>query len=725
MSTTKKILAAGLSPLLFLTHAAGQEPGAQANQESEPRAKQQSEQPTVLPEVLVTASGGFEEDLFHVPYSAATITADELRLRARTMSEALTSQPSVMVQKTAYGQSSPYIRGLTGYHNVLLVDGVRLNHSVMRSGPNQYWSSVDLYSIDRLELLKGPQGVLYGSNAVGGVVNAVGPQPEFLDGSDGFVGGGGVFTRWSSAEDSYTIRLQGEMHSQDWSLNVGQTLQGFGDLRGGDDVGTQRNTGYDHQGTDVRLAYRLEDGVVLSMGIQHDEMDDVPRTHKTIDGLDWHGLNVGSEIYRIHDQTRDLYYLRGEWQDAGGWADAAQITLSLHRHDETRDRMKGSGGVATGGDFQGFGVDDLGFTARFEADGAWNDRWSYGVEIHRESVDSFKRKYDANGHYTSTSIQGPVAADATYTTMAVYAQNELYLSNQWSLIPGVRMSRVEVDVDRVEDPDTGLPTAFTRDFDAAVGSVRALWSRDQDLMAFAGLSQGFRAPSLYDLTSLDETSVTETPNFDLDAEKFLQFEVGGRGRDGAWSWDASAFQTWISDMIVRSPENPTGGSVLKHNNDGWVHGMEAKLAYRWSQEVQTELWGGWMDGEVDQLLPDGTEVARSTTRLMPLSARLTTRYQQHDTPWWAEAYVWAVDGQNDLSLRDERDTTRIPDTDGDGFADGTPGFTIVGVRGGYQLREGAVLTVALENVGDVDYRVHGSGVNGAGMNLIVGLDLRF
>jgi len=84
-----------------------------------------------------------------------------------------------------------------------------------------------------------------------------------------------------------------------------------------------------------------------------------------------------------------------------------------------------------------------------------------------------------------------------------------------------------------------------------------------------------------------------------------------------------------------------------------------------------------------------------------------------------------VDGQYDLSLRDERDDTRIPDTDSDGFADGTPGYTIFGVRGGYELRPGAVMTVALENVGDKDYRVHGSGVNGAGMNLIVGLDLRF
>ena len=93
--------------------------------------------------------------------------------------------------------------------------------------------------------------------------------------------------------------------------------------------------------------------------------------------------------------------------------------------------------------------------------------------------------------------------------------------------------------------------------------------------------------------------------------------------------------------------------------------------------------------------------------------------------WWAEAFVWAVDGQYDLSLRDERDTSRIPDSDGDGFADGTPGFTIIGLRSGVHLSENALLTLTLENLGNVDYRVHGSGVNGAGLNLIFGLELRF
>jgi hemoglobin/transferrin/lactoferrin receptor protein len=104
-------------------------------------------------EVLVTAPG-FGQDPLEAPYSTSEIGLRELRSLYRTVPEALGRQPGVMVQKTAHGQSSPYIRGFTGFRNLLLVDGVRLNHSVFRDGPNQYWSTIDPLTVERLELLR-------------------------------------------------------------------------------------------------------------------------------------------------------------------------------------------------------------------------------------------------------------------------------------------------------------------------------------------------------------------------------------------------------------------------------------------------------------------------------------------------------------------------------------------------------------------------------------------
>ncbi|MBN1558201.1 MAG: Plug domain-containing protein, partial [Lentisphaerae bacterium] len=110
-----------------------------------------------------------------VPYAAGLLDAETLRvaLSARTVPEALAYEPGIMVQKTAHGQGSPYIRGFTSQRTLFLVDGVRLNNAVFREGPNPYWNTVDPLSLHAVEIVRGPASVLYGSDAVGGTVRAV------------------------------------------------------------------------------------------------------------------------------------------------------------------------------------------------------------------------------------------------------------------------------------------------------------------------------------------------------------------------------------------------------------------------------------------------------------------------------------------------------------------------------------------------------------------------
>jgi hemoglobin/transferrin/lactoferrin receptor protein len=130
-----------------------------------------------------------------------------------------------------------------------------------------------------------------------------------------------------------------------------------------------------------------------------------------------------------------------------------------------------------------------------------------------------------------------------------------------------------------------------------------------------------------------------------------------------------------------------------------------------------------MDGEVEQMLDnnatgtvavDGrnyTPVNRAPDRLMPSQAMLVTRFAPEDLPWWGELSVLAIGKANELSLKDRTDSSRIPEN-------GTPGFAIFGLRGGRSIGEHTTLTLAGENLGDVDYRIHGSGLNGPGRNFI-------
>ena len=91
--------------------------------------------------IVVTASRT-AQDPFEVPRSVDVITGQQLLERMpRTLQQSLRDLPSVLVQETASGQGSPFVRGFTGYRNLLLIDGIRLNNSSFRSGPNQYWST--------------------------------------------------------------------------------------------------------------------------------------------------------------------------------------------------------------------------------------------------------------------------------------------------------------------------------------------------------------------------------------------------------------------------------------------------------------------------------------------------------------------------------------------------------------------------------------------------------
>ena len=131
---------------------------------------------------LIVTADGFEQQAFDTPYVVDVIGQDEIRdYGIRSVPEALRYTPGVLVQRTGHGQGSPYIRGFTGYRNVFLIDGVRLNNSIFRSGPNQYWNTIDPFSIERLEVIKGPSSGVYGSLSDGNHVASDFRGPGFVN----------------------------------------------------------------------------------------------------------------------------------------------------------------------------------------------------------------------------------------------------------------------------------------------------------------------------------------------------------------------------------------------------------------------------------------------------------------------------------------------------------------------------------------------------------------
>ena len=138
--------------------------------------------PVVLIDDVVVTVNRADRQEFELPRSVEVISSDSVRKKnPKSLPDLLDETTGVYVQKTNPGAGSPIIRGFVGPENLILIVGVRFNNSTFRTGPNQYLAMIDPWSVERLEVLRGPGSVMYGTDAMGGVINAVTLSPRKLD----------------------------------------------------------------------------------------------------------------------------------------------------------------------------------------------------------------------------------------------------------------------------------------------------------------------------------------------------------------------------------------------------------------------------------------------------------------------------------------------------------------------------------------------------------------
>lgn len=674
-----------------------------------------------LEEVIVTATRS-EERVLNLPYAAERIPGAALRREqmAATLPEALAETPGVLVQQTAHGQGSPFLRGFTGFRTVALVDGIRLNNSTFRDGPNQYWSTVDALAVERLEVVKGPASVMYGSDAIGGAVNALmrGPRYGF---DESVLWSGATYYRFGSAERAHLGRGEfGAAERDHWGFALGFSAKTFGDVQGGEAVGRQAHTGYDQWDADAKAEYFFSSSTKLTLAYQRTEQDDVERTHRTIYGLTWEGLARGTDLQHTFDQRRQLTYARLAHSTERG--DEFAATVSWQVQDEfqfvergNRTRQENEVDVDTlGVALQGVSPSQLG-------------KWTYGIEHYRDFVGSAQRNYNAAGALTSIGIQGPVADDATYDLLGVYVQDEIPLAERLSFTLGGRFDWAQADAGRVRDPVTGNPTSYQDDWANGVGSGRLLWHPDESerWSLYTGAAQGFRSPNLSDLTRFDiaRSGELETAAFGLEPEKFMTAEVGAKTVQKNWEAGVAYYHTLIDDLIVRTPTgNVVGGAneVTKRNaSEGWLHGIELSGRVFVGGGFALFGHGAWQEGEADSFpASTASSVRAPLSRMHPLMGLAGLRWDAFRTGFFAEVFGQAAAKQDRLSPNDQGDTQRIP-------PGGTRGWATLNFRAGYDWKGKLYLTAALENALNEDYRLHGSGYNQPGRNFKLGAEYRF
>jgi len=711
--------------LLALTPAlrAQDPPGTPPPPPGADQPQQQQQQPL---RTVVTATRS-EGDPFEVPYSTTLLDQVDLITfrQVRTIPEALREQAGISVQKTAHGQGSPKFRGQTGFQTLLLVDGIRINDSTWRSGNVEYWNHLDPYAFERFEIVRGPSGVLWGSDATTGVGHAFSKRRH--DFAPGVHVNGGALFRYATAEKSAVSHFELDGNASDFGWHVGITYKDFDDLKAGRDVGVLPDTGYTGADGDLSLVWRLSERSRLTFAAQHDTLRDVPRTHSTTANVGWRGITAGSDVIREHTHRRWLTYLKYEAEDTGGLFDDFWVTFAFKQRYEREHRLRSNGRRT----FQTSQVDTPAIVAQGVLDTAFGEL-TVGVDWYHDMVDSEQREHDGSGNLLSALPRGVVAGDARYDLAGIFLQDRIGIGEDTELTLGARYQYVNLSADDVAAPGITTVDHVSDHWHAVTGSMRLLHRLNERVRLFGGLTQGFRAPNLSDTTRLDvaRTNELEIPATDLDPEYSLTAELGARYRDDIVHVSVTGYHSWVKDQIGRFRTGGMSGGqflVTKDNvGDGWYTGLELEggIALGWLCEC-LENWSlvGMVDyvtGRVDQVDSSGTLVHNRPGAMPPVSGRIGLRWDDPRDRAGFELFTLLarhVDPSR-YTESDAQNTSRIP-------PDGLPGYAVLGVRGFYRVTDKTTVSAAVENLNDVDYRIMDSGLNEPGTNAVFTVETRF
>ena len=663
----------------------------------------------------VTVAERIPVDPFESARSVVVKDAEVLAEEApRTVPEALWGAPGVFVQQTNHGGGSPILRGMIGPQNLILIDGVRLNNSVYRTGPLQYLNLIDPLSVSGIEVLRGPGSVLYGSDAMGGVIQVTPISPRRCCGTTELGSEAEALLRYGSASRQRTVHVDGSGGLGGASLLAGITYTALDDLTGGRNTGLQLHSGYDQVSAIGRLTYEITSGDLMgstaSLGYLLTRIWDAGRTDKLYD----------KNSLQLYDNFDDLVYGRFHLRLRPIDTDA-NLTLSYQRFFEQKENITVDDDyiteVSTTTDetrADTIGVDLqmdtwlIGRRFRLQYGGMWYhdsvgaERWtrSAGESWQASSIVSYPNDstYDNYGAFLIAEGE-PVSTETGHT---------LRLGGGYRFHGMTGYAPAQGDLAEVEFSDTGHVVMTTLQY----------VYRDYATAAFT-FSQGFRAPNLQEAVQLGDTGkYFHIPNDDLGPERSDTFELLARGRLCRITAGVSGYVSLLHDLIRREETTWEGqtevdGKAVAWNingGEGLLLGVEGEVAVDLGSgfSVAGNLTYTW--GEED--VPDGDGIP--LTRIPPLFGQATVRY---DTPFsWGwmgfiETYVRGAAEQDRLSVEDEKDV-RIPDG-------GTPGWWTWNIRAGMTVYDHLQVGLSVENLLDEDYKYHGSGVFAAGTNAVL------
>jgi len=706
---------------------------------------------------LVITGNRTEEKKSELPYKMEVIQAKEIAFgNPQNAAIMLEQSGDVFVQTSQMGGGSPVLRGFEANKVLLVVDGVRMNNATYRAGHLQSAITVDPFGLATTEVLYGPGSTLYGSDALGGVINFLTRDPQLSTSGKTQVHGNALL-RYGSANTEKTGGINLNLGWKKLAVLLNFSYSDFGDLR----AGKLHNPAYGDFGKRLLYADRIDDkdvtltndkwwiqkgsaysqynflGKVLFqpgshsryiLNVQYSNSSDIPRYDRLTEKKNDSTMQFAEWYYG--PQTRLFASLKADYDLNGVIFDKATITAAYQHLKE--DRIQRDFGSSKK-KYNLETIDVVSLNADFLKKINARDNLRYGIEVNYNDVTS--KAYNENINSKLITYNRATRfpdKKANMMMLAAYLSNNWKISNVFAFSQGVRFNYVNLNAAYSDTMVSIMALPFNPEIkqnnSALNGYLGLVTTPGSDWKISLVGSTGFRSPNIDDLTKLNvvEGHTIVVPNPDLKPEYSYNAELSvAKTILGKVRLEGTGFINWLENAHVIRPFSYNGqDSILidetkyqtlapVNTGEALIFGVQGSLLAQVTKSfsILSNLTYTFGNDQTDGIPLDHIPPVYGKT-----SFRLELKKFKGD--FYVMYNGWKRFSQYSTSGEDNENYAFI---DASGNHQGMPSWYTLNLKLSYQIERHVNIELGMENILDEHYRKFASGISAPGRNIIVAL----
>jgi outer membrane receptor protein involved in Fe transport len=626
--------------------------------------------------------------------------AEILEKNITLLPDLLRDEAGVYIQQTTPGQGIPIIRGLKGSENVHLIDGMRLNTAFFRNSPNQYLALVDPFMTEQIEIIRGPASVLYGGDALGGVLNVITHTPTFTDDEWQYLGG--LFFSYDSADEKTLSHLNLDMGNDKIATSFGLSYQDIGSRRigGGEDIPF---TNYTSRAFNNKWLFNLSEDKSVKFDIQYLTQPHTPRVDDLVIGFGQ--TEPDSSLFLFSPNERQFVHLSYNDQQPTSWYDSSDYHIAWQLIKDHRIKSAFDSDSITREQNE-----STLFSFQSTFDKHFNDSLEivYGLDYYHDTINSAKQNIN-DGISSDSSPRFP--DDSTMRHVGVFADFTTYFESS-DVTFGLRYSDYRIDLNSSDI------TNDTLDLDDLTWHIGWLYHINTNNRLFSNLGRGFRPPNIFDLGQVGDRPGNRFNiiNTNIEPETVHTLDMGWKHFSDTWVVDLALFYSRYKDKIasVETGELTAAGQYIVQSqniNEVTLYGLESSFKYVINADSEMNAVVNYIWGQ-----ESSDDFSEAADRIPPVNGFIGYK-RKLNHKWAINAKLVFSATQDRLSSRDVRDPRINPN--------GTGGFVTYNIYANWKFSESARLRFGFENLFDKRYREHGSGLEAAGRNFHASINYQF